>query len=424
MSGNNPALVLVNTTNSGVAGTAGNGTITAGTSDGSTSQISTGQSNGLSNGTMSLGCVESGGQINAQAYGTLSVGHATNSAIIATELDGSTVHGRADGIQSSIPSQISGSGVGSEASGHAITGGVIGSTGTASKAFGDVSSNGTVYSSGDASLAFGNAISGDIESSGQGSLAFGVISTAGSKVLASGISSMAFGEAGNGYNVEATSDSALAFGVALNNSITASAQGALAGGFPLAGAVLASGVASIAFGDKNITTARLGTALGLGNENDSYSSLMIGAYGSTSGCTAGSWVSTDALFVAGNGSSSGGPSNAYHLAKDGRTTTTAAERHISIRLASGTTTISSRIDRTLACDTSGSVVIANLPAAEDGLEYYILDAKNNAMAHNITINCNGTDTFQGGGASETINTNDGCRHIQALGGVWYILNRS
>lgn len=422
MSALNANLVLIERTNSGDGGTVASGTLTVGLSDGTGSLISTGQSVGGSGGSAVIGKVESAGTIQAQAYGTLALGHASNTAIITTELDGSFAFGKADGSQSSVVSQISANGVGATAHGSALTGGVIGATATAAQAFGSVTANGTVYGSGEASQAFGKAISGDIEASGVGALAHGSIATAGSKVLASGIGSTAFGEASNGFNVQATNVGSLAFGVADNASITASAQGAFAGGFPLAGAVAASGVASIGFGDAISANARLCTTLGLGNTNDAYASLMIGQYGSTAGCTDTSWVGTDALFVAGNGTSIT-PSNAYHLAKDGRITTTAAQRHISIRSASGTVTVSARTDRTLLCDTSSAVVTVNLPPAEDGLEFFILDKANNALALNITINRSGTDTFQGGGTTETINTNSGIRHIQALGGVWYILNR-
>lgn len=423
MSAKNANLVIAERTNSGDAGTVGNGTITGGVSDGNGSLISTGQGNGLSDGTIAWGRVASAGTIQAQAYGTLAVGYASDTGIVTTELDGSFAHGRADGHDSTpTPSQISANGVGAQAHGKAYSGGVIGATSDGSSAFGHVTNSGTVYGSGDSSLAHGKAVYGSIEASGIGSHAHGQSACAGSQVLASGDGSLAFGYVNNGYDVKASNVSALAFGVAENEGIEASAQGALAGGFPLDGKVLASGVASVALGDNNTSAARLSVVLGKGNQNDSYCSLMIGSYGSTSGCTTTSWVSTDALFVAGNGSS-GSPSNAYHLAKDGRITTTAAQRHISIRSASGTVTVSSRLDRTIVCDTSSSSVTVNLPAAEDGLEYFILDKSNNALAHNITINRNGSDTFQGGGTSEVINTNSGIRYLQALGGVWYILNR-
>lgn len=421
MSALNANLTVVERTNSGDAGTAGNGTLTVGLSDGLGSLLSTGQSNGLSGGVLSVGRVATAGTIQAQGYGTASIGYASNTAIIATELDGATVHGRADGSNSGIPSQIA-SYLGAEAHGYALSGGVIGATGTASKAFGSVSLGGTVYSSGESSLSFGKVISGDVEASNIGSFAHGNITTAGSKILASGVASHAFGEASNGYNVQATNIGALAFGVADNASISATAQSSFAGGYPLAGPVAANGVASIAYGDKNTSNARLCTTLGLGNDNESYSSLMVGQYGSTSGCTNGSWVTTDALFVAGNGTSTT-PSNAYHLAKDGRITTSAAQLHQSIRTASGTVTVNNRTDRTILCDTSSAVVTVNLPVGEEGLEYFITDCKNNAVAKNITINRASTDIFQGGGTSETINTNSGIRHLQFHSGTWYFLNR-
>lgn len=423
MSAKNANLVITERTNSGDAGTVGNGTITGGVSDGSGSLISTGQNDGYSDGTIAWGRVASAGTIQAQAYGTLAIGYASDTAIITTEKDGSLAFGRADGHDSTpTPSQISANGVGAEAHGKANSGGVIGATGDASKAFGKVLTSGTIYSSGIASLAHGQSTSGSVESSGIGAHAHGITGTAGSQVLASGNGSLAFGYCTDGYDIKATQVGALAFGCAENEGIEATAQGSMAGGFPLAGKVSASGVASIAFGDKIDNSARLGVALGLGNTLSSYAALMIGQYGSTSGCTAGSWVSTDALFVAGNGSS-GSPANAYHLAKDGRITTTASQRHISIRSASGTVTVSPRSDRTLVCDSSSAAVTCNLPAGEDGLEYYILDKSNNAVAHNITINRNGSDTFQGGGTSEVINTNSGIRHLQFLSGVWYVLNR-
>lgn len=71
--------------------------------------------------------------------------------------------------------------------------------------------------------------------------------------------------------------------------------------------------------------------------------------------------------------------------------------------------------------TTPGAVTVNLPAGINGTEFYIKDATGDALLNNITINRASTNTFQGGGTTDTININFGFRHYIFQGGVWYSL---
>lgn len=61
----------------------------------------------------------------------------------------------------------------------------------------------------------------------------------------------------------------------------------------------------------------------------------------------------------------------------------------------------------------------NLPAGVDGMEYHIKDISGNASTNNITINANGADTFEGGGASYVANVDYRGLTLVFYDGVWY-----
>lgn len=275
-----------------------------------------------------------GSQVSANGLGTWSIGYADGGAIIGAVGPGNHTWGYASGAGSEIATDIAS--FGSEAIGYVTGGGVLDTTGSGAMsmgyadgaasisgqgggamAVGRSTAGGNIQAQGDGALAHGFASGGTIVGSGSGSFASGRSEVAGASVLASAFGSAALGYA-DGFHLESTANGALALGVAQNAKITASGQGSIAGGFPLAGQVVVNGVSAIGIGDAITGAARLSTTFGLGNDNESYASLMIGRYGTTAGSTNTSWVSTDPVFVIGNGASSGSLANAMTVLKSGR----------------------------------------------------------------------------------------------------------
>ena len=67
---------------------------------------------------------------------------------------------------------------------------------------------------------------------------------------------------------------------------------------------VASGQGAISFGDGDTGSGVNSVTFGLGNANSSYSAIVGGRYATLSGSSTGSWVSTDPVFVLGNGTGS------------------------------------------------------------------------------------------------------------------------
>ena len=130
---------------------------------------------------------------------------------------------------------------------------------------------------------------------------------------------------------------------AMGNSTTASANYATAMGNDTE----ASGVAATAMGIETTASGNYATAtgsnttalgfaavsMGYGTTAQAYGSLVIGQYNLLGGSTT-AWVATDALFVAGNGTSNAARSNALTLLKNGDLNTTGTHK---VTLASGGT---------------------------------------------------------------------------------------
>lgn len=380
------------------------------------------QVTGNGRGAQAFGIAEDGGIIGSNGDASQAMGQASGEGA-TVNTSSSAVGARASGY-AGAGSNISSTGIGSESSGFAVgENSSISAQSAGATAAGYASLGGSIQATGMASEAVGFASSGTIVASGDGSQAIGVAVIAGSQILSSGSGSNAFGVASNGYKVKASHDGALAFGVAENESIEANAQGSMAGGFPLAGKVEANGVAAIAYGDFLNAAARLSVALGLGNVNNSYSSIMLGRYGKTTGATPTSWVSTDPLMVLGNGTGITTESNAFEVSKDGRVIEVASKVNKAIKIVSGAYFMDGRADRTLVFDTTTVAGSLTLPAGEDGLEVFVVDGKNNANTNNITVTRSGTDLFQNGNTTDTINTDAGARHYQFKSGVWYVLSK-
>src|SRR5690625_33902 len=102
---------------------------------------------------------------------------------------------------------------------------------------------------------------------------------------------------GLGYNVKPTGTHS----VALNQSTTA-------GG----GSALATGKNTLAGGDASVT-------MGISTQAQSFASVVLGSYNELLGGTHDRWISSDALFVIGNGSAWNNRRNAITVLKNGRT---------------------------------------------------------------------------------------------------------
>ena len=139
----------------------------------------------------------------------------------------------------------------------------------------------------------------DDASIGNYSIAMGYATTA------SGVSSTASGFLTTASDFYAT---------ALGNGSQATAASATAMG----SVTLASGISSTAMGQGTNASGDYSTALGLVSTAAAFGSVAIGTFNITGGSPS-AWIATDALFMAGNGTSSA-PSNALTLLKNGNMT--------------------------------------------------------------------------------------------------------
>lgn len=149
------------------------------------------------------------------------------------------------------------------------------------------------------SMSRGIASGGTFVSTGRGSYAQGW-ARAGNDITASGNGAMASGEAFSG-SIQATGSGSICW---------ASAQLGL-------GSSVVSGAGSFGMGDGITNSADFAATFGIAQTNSSYNSFMVGRWGLCTG-SASSWVSTDPLFVVGNGTGSGSESNAFKVRKDGQ----------------------------------------------------------------------------------------------------------
>lgn len=348
------------------------------------------------------------------------------------------------GFSSTTGSMTAGTGAGASVFGSATNAGTLTATAAGAKASGSASNSGSISAatigshamgavnasaqivagSGGTygSLAFGGlSDSALISSTGSGSVAHGGGANAGSQIVANNDGSHAHGVVSNAGKVRATGLASHAHGNANTYEILASGRGAFAGGTALGANMTASSEAAFAYGEGHNVSGDYAQALGLGQNNSSYAALLIGRFGITTGATTNAWVATDPLFVAGNGTGVGTEASAYTLDKDGKITTTAAERNLAQALTAVDTTLSARSDRVLFVNTSGvgANITITLPAGENGLEFWIKDSGGNASVRNVLIAATGGDVVE---ASANITNDRGARHLQYFAGTWYILN--
>lgn len=173
--------------------------------------------------------------------------------------------------------------------------------------FGSVALGASTIASGDNAVAIGSvtvASGGNAVALGANTTASHHASTAlGSGTMASGSVSTAIG-----YETTASGNYALTTG----RGTSASGYAATAMGL----STTASGYVSAATGYETTASGYYTTAMGLGTRAQSKGSLVIGRYNTVSG-SPDNWISTDPLFVAGNGSGNAFRSNAFVLYKNG-----------------------------------------------------------------------------------------------------------
>lgn len=226
-------------------------------------------------------------------------------------------------------------GAGTTASGTTST--ALGAGTTASGQYATAMGSGTTASQ-HSSTAMGAGTSATGQSStamGSSTTASGQRSTAmGDGTTASGYASTALGSGSSAAHEYSTAMgvSTVASGsgsTAMGSNTTASGTGSTATGVGTTASGLrstamgdyttATGVSSTAMGGGTTASANYSTAMGNGTAAQAFASLVIGQFNELAGDQS-NWNSTDPLFVAGNGSSSGARSNALTLWKNGNLT--------------------------------------------------------------------------------------------------------
>lgn len=290
------------------------------------------------NGSLSHGTNENNGTIEASGSGSISYGRTAQTSTITANSIGSSAYGSAISAATILAAQT-----GAIASGH--TSGTLSNItaeGVASFARGSATSAGgnagEIHAFSPGSMAFGRANAGNIASSGEGSLAIGRVnapgvgatisseasgslaggfSQSGAEIIASGNGSLAFGSSSNNGILSATGLASFVLGSADGLEVNASGTGAIAIGAPQVSDIIASGRGSLAMGDDTITTADYGMSFGLGLRQDSYLGVSLGRFATVPPNNPTSWISTDPLFVLGNGADDSNRNNAFQVDKDG-----------------------------------------------------------------------------------------------------------
>lgn len=355
------------------------------------------------------------GNVNTSAYFDAAGNLSSDNGSLFDE----TKMSRAD-VLASGGGSFSATGIGAYTHGQAQGNGLLLANGAGGLTSGSVNTSGIINAGGVGSVASGQALSGGIVSAaGDGASVSGAVIASGSFLAADGLGSHVSGYIdGSGVVLTTSGQGAMAFGYATNGNIAGSGHGSIIGGGSLAGVHTSSGVYSMSVGDAHTLTADLGQTFGLGNANSSYASMAIGRYADDVG-TPGSWVATEPLFVAGNGTGSGSEANALRLDKDGKITNTGAVVNTAIRIASTTTSVSARTDRKILLDdqTAGANTL-NLPAGEDGLTFTFSAVNTNTGTW--AVSPNGGDLVDGN-LPPDVSSSTVPKNITFLGGTWYYI---
>lgn len=194
---------------------------------------------------------------------------------------------------------------------------------------------------------------------GESSFAAGSSTTArGNRSMAIGVSTIATGDASMamGNSTSATGFTSVAFGEStLASGIRSAAFGGLS---------VASGANSFASGFGTNAFGHFTAVFGLNIKSKSYGSFALGAFNDTTSTSSNSWVSTDPLFMIGNGLNENNRSNAVTVLKNGNTGigTISPQKLLHVRGGSSGATFSAAADIILEDDED---VVINLltPAA-------------------------------------------------------------
>jgi len=149
---------------------------------------------------------------------------------------------------------------------------------------------------------------------GSNSTAMGSHTTAsGSESIASGSGTIASGEVSTAMGVETIASGELS--IAMGDRTIASGYSAMSMGER----TIASGGYSLAMGFWSISEGDFATSMGYYTKAKPYASLAIGKYNDTTCSPSGltSWISTDPLFIIGNGATNNTRSNAMTVLKNG-----------------------------------------------------------------------------------------------------------
>ncbi len=312
---------------------------------------------------------------------------------------------------------------------------------SSSLTFGLTQTNGTIVGQG-TSLCFGVAVNNSEVRAGPNSLVFGrsfnngiirgdqgtnnsraclVFANVdgGRAELTNAESTLMFGNAtGSGLIAGSGSIASLIFGiVGPGRLLSNTGQGSLVAGIT-DGDILNSGSGSIVLGGDLSNSGNRSQVFGIGHVVTTFACLYVGTYSVTTAGNSGGFVSTNLLFVAGNGTSAGSRSNAFELYKDGKIVTTGSQTHRT-GLISANTVVTDRTDRSIFVDVTGGAVQVTFPAGTNGLEYFVKHIAGNATVNNITFVGTGGDTVE---APSTIALNNGSRHFVFFNGVWRIMS--
>lgn len=201
-------------------------------------------------------------------------------------------------------------------------------SGTEGAAIGHIVNNGaTMVTNGQGALILGFASVGDMTASNTGSKIIGIANDGSMRSSGVGSIAMGMGYAGSsgGALNEATGDGSITLGSAVTDGLVRSSGfGAFAGGVAIGSgsSIISSGLSSwvgglVDGGDDNLGAGDGSFTFGRGLSNSSLYSIYLGRFADVSPNNPSIWVTTDPLFVLGNGSSAGARNNAFTVAKNG-----------------------------------------------------------------------------------------------------------
>ncbi len=250
------------------------------------------------NGSQAQGDVDNGGTMTASGVGALARGTSNSSTTMTA------------------------SGIGAHASGNALSHGTITASGAGSLASGNVDDAGagspaTMLSAGPGSIAIGSiSVGGVIQAVAAGAIAGGSADN-GSSVESNGAGSLAVGRSRSlGAALRSSGTGSFCHGFADTGVMEATGAGAHCGGHAPGNDMHVTGDGAFGHGTEHNVGGNYAAGFGQGQAISSYACLAVGRYATATGTT-GSWVTTDPVFVVGNGASSGSTANAFKIRKDG-----------------------------------------------------------------------------------------------------------